>query len=61
MTGMDLRLLRTSKRVKTTQLARAMGLTHPRVSQIEAQAVVSEKTTGRYLEALAICAETAAA
>lgn len=52
MTGMDLRLLRISKRVKVTELATAMGVTHPRVSQIEAQAVVTERTTTRYLEAL---------
>ena len=52
MTGMDLRLLRVSKRVKVTDLARAMGLTHPRVSQIEAQALVSERMTRRYLDAL---------
>ena len=52
MTGMDLRLLRVSKRVKAIELARAMGVTHARVSQIEAQTLVSEAMTSRYLAAL---------
>ena len=52
MTGMDLRLLRVSKRVRVGQLARAMGVSHPRISQIETLAVVNETTTLRYLEAL---------
>lgn len=52
MTGMDLRLLRISKRVTVTSLATAMGVNHSRVSQIEAQAKVTDKTTTRYLNAL---------
>jgi transcriptional regulator with XRE-family HTH domain len=52
MTGMDLRLLRVSKRIKAQDVAAAMGVTHGRVSQIEAQVRVNERTTLRYLTAL---------
>jgi transcriptional regulator with XRE-family HTH domain len=53
MTGLDLKLQRTARRVKVTDLARVMGVQHPRVSQIEAQAVVTQRAAAQYLAALA--------
>ena len=53
MTGLDLRLRRTAKRVKVTSLARVMGVKHSRVSQIEATANVTQQAAARYLAALA--------
>lgn len=53
MTGLELKLRRTARRVKVTDLGRAMGTGHSRVSQIEAQAVVTQRTAARYLAALA--------
>jgi len=53
ITGMDLRLERTRRRVKVTELARAMGVGHPRISQIESCAVVTDDAARRYLDALA--------
>ena len=50
---MDLRLERTRRRIKVTELARVMGVGHPRVSQIEALDVVTEDAVRRYLDALA--------
>lgn len=52
-TGMDLRLERTRRRVRTTDLARVMGVKHSRVSQIEATAVPTQKAAARYMAALA--------
>lgn len=53
-TGMDLKVLRTRKRVTTIALAERAGWkSRQRISQIEALAVVPEDTAGRYLEALA--------
>lgn len=52
-TGMDLRLERTRRRVRTTELARVMGVKHSRVSQIEATASVTQRAAARYLAALA--------
>lgn len=53
MTGLQLKLLRTRKRVKAKDLAERMDVRPGRISQIEALAVVSEQAAGRYLEALA--------
>lgn len=52
MTGMQLRILRTAARIKTRDLAASMGVHSSRVSQIEAQAVVTEETAARYRDAL---------
>lgn len=52
MTGIELRLLRTAARVKTRALADSMGVHSSRVSQIEAQAVVTDETAARYRDAL---------
>lgn len=52
MTGLDLRLRRTAARVKTRELADAMGVHSSRVSQIEALAEVTDETATRYTEAL---------
>ena len=52
-TGLSLKLQRTARRVKARDLAEAMGVKHPRVSQIEAQALVTDQTAERYLSALA--------
>lgn len=51
--GIDLKLKRVARRVRVTDLARAMGKTHGRVSQIEATAVVTEDAATKYLAALA--------
>lgn len=53
MTGLDLKLQRTARRVRVTDLARVMGVKHSRVSQIEGTAVVTQKAAARYLAALA--------
>lgn len=52
MTGIQLRLLRTAARVKTRALADSMGVHSSRVSQIEAQAIVTDETAARYRDAL---------
>lgn len=54
MTGMDLRLLRVSKRITATQVGEAMGVTRARVSQIESQLIVKKPTIDRYFAALAV-------
>lgn len=53
MTGLDLRLRRTAKRVRVTDLARVMGVKHSRVSQIESAAHPTQQAAARYLAALA--------
>jgi DNA-binding transcriptional regulator YiaG len=53
MTGLDLKLQRTAQRVRVVDLARVMGVKHSRVSQVEAQAVVTQRAAARYLAALA--------
>lgn len=54
MTGMDLKLRRTRKRVTTIALAERAGWkSRQRVSQIEALAVVPIESADRYLQALA--------
>lgn len=53
MSGLDLKLKRTAQRVRVSDLARVMGVTHSRVSQIEALSVVTQRTAARYLAALA--------
>ena len=53
MTGMELKLRRVERRVKVVELARHMGVTHPRVSQLEALAVVTPAAVEKYLAALA--------
>lgn len=52
MTGMDLRLLRVSKGIKTMDVAKAMGVTAARVSQLEAQPAVTDRMVSRYLQAI---------
>lgn len=54
MRGIDLKLERTRRRVRVSDLARVMGYkTHSRVSQIEATAIVPQPTAAKYLAALA--------
>lgn len=53
MNGLDLKLKRTAQRVRVIDLARVMGVNHSRISQIEATAVVTQRTAARYLAALA--------
>lgn len=52
MTGIDLKLKRVAKRVRVTDLANVMGVTHPRVNHIEGSAIVTDDAARRYLEAL---------
>lgn len=52
VTGLDLKLRRTAARLDAQDVASAMGVTPARVSQIEALAVVTEKTAHRYLAAV---------
>lgn len=52
MTGMTLKLQRVERRVRVTDLAHAMGVKHSRISQIENQATVTQRTASRYLAAL---------
>ena len=52
-TGLQLKLKRVARRVRVTDLARAMGVTHGRVSQIEALDVPTAEARERYLSALA--------
>lgn len=59
MTGLELKLLRTRKRVKAKDLAARMDVRPGRVSQIEALAVVSAPAVTRYLAALATFPEVA--
>lgn len=53
MTGLDLKLRRTARRVRVVDLARVMGVKHSRVSQIEGTAKVTQRAAARYLAALA--------
>lgn len=54
ISGMDLKVRRTRRRVTTIALAERAGWKNrQRVSQIEALAVVPEDTAQRYLDALA--------
>ncbi len=53
MTGLDLKLQRTARRVRVSDLARVLGVQHSRVSQIEALSVVTQRSAARYLAALA--------
>lgn len=52
-TGLDLKLERTRRRVRVTDLATVMGVKHSRVSQIEGQSRVTQRAAARYLAALA--------
>lgn len=52
-TGLDLKLLRVAARVKTIELADAMGVSDSRVSHIESRAVVTDEAAQRYRAALA--------
>jgi transcriptional regulator with XRE-family HTH domain len=60
MTGMDLKQQRLARRVRVIDLAKAMGVQHPRVSQVEAQAAPSANMTQRYLAALDTLPDTTA-
>lgn len=55
--GLDLKLERTAKRVKGTEIARAMGVSRSRVGHIEETDLVSPRTAARYRAALATCVE----
>lgn len=52
MTGLELKLLRVSRRVKLVDLARAMGTAHPNVSRLESLDRVPDGAQSRYLSAL---------
>jgi len=51
-TGAELKLLRTSRNLTQTAVAKAMGVGQDRISVIEARAVVPTKAAERYLKAL---------
>lgn len=52
VTGMDLKVERLRAHVQGKDLAEEMGLSHGRVSQIEALAVVRAEQVARYRDAL---------
>ena len=52
-TGLDLKLERTALRVRTKELALAMGVSQARVSNIESRAIVTDEAASRYRGALA--------
>jgi len=52
LSGLDLKVERVRARVTATSIAEAMGVTRQRVSAIEAQAVVTARSTERYRAAL---------
>lgn len=54
-TGLDLKLARVAARVKQWQLAHEMGVSPSRVAAIEREAVVTEDTEARYMQALGTC------
>lgn len=53
VSGDDLRLLRLAKRVRSTSVARVLGVSQQRVAQIEAAAHPTAVSVQRYLVALA--------
>jgi transcriptional regulator with XRE-family HTH domain len=55
MTGPELRQDREAAEVSQAALARALGITRPRISQIENQLRVTDALRRRYLRALAEC------
>ena len=52
MTGLDLRLARTARRIRSKDLAAAMGVSASRVSRIENADILRPATVARYLAAL---------
>lgn len=52
MTGLELKLRRVALRIKVQDLAERMGVSASRISAIENQAVVTDETIRRYLDAL---------
>lgn len=52
VTGLDLKLRRTAARLDAQDVAAKMGVTPARVSQIEALAIVTDRTAARYIAAL---------
>lgn len=52
MNGLELRLRRVALRVKTNDLADAMGVTASRISHIEGRSVVTDNAAKKYLRAL---------
>lgn len=60
-TGLDLKLARTAKRVRLTDLAAQMGITHSTLSKLEARALVSDQQSDRYRRALATFPDVATA
>jgi transcriptional regulator with XRE-family HTH domain len=61
MTGLELKLRRTARRVKAKDLARQMGVSNTSVSHIESRAIVTAQSAERYLAALATFPDVAAA
>lgn len=55
MNGLDLRVERVKADVAAQDIAREMGVSKGRVSQIEASRVVTAETQRRYLDALHTC------
>jgi hypothetical protein len=52
VSGDDLRLLRVSKHVSVSAVARHYGALRPRISQIEARTRVTPRAYARYMDAL---------
>jgi len=55
-TGLELKLLRVAARVRTSEMADAMGVSASRVSAIESRDVVTDGASSRYRVALATLA-----
>lgn len=51
-TGLDLKIERVRSRLTVRRLARAMGVSGQRISQIEGLAVVTAEAESRYREAI---------
>ena len=52
-TGLDLKLERTALRIRTKDLAAAMGVSVARISHLEGQAIVTDDAAAKYRAALA--------
>ena len=53
--GLELKLRRVAADVKSTELARAMGVSIARISHIERSRLVTDDAERRYVAALATC------
>lgn len=56
MTGLQLKVERTRRRVKAYRIAELMGVSRSRVAAIEREGFPSDETVARYLTALDTCA-----